>query len=312
MLPDRSSPQWHPLSRSQFTKSSNFLVLPNDLRIRTFGTTTNTRFPPRVFESNERRPIRMLPIVTDVERVHHHSTPRSPRSARVLRRVGIPALTVVSVLTSTVFVVARPAAGDAISDAKAKAAAIEAQLTQAQDQMSALSQQYDAAQYHLSQINSSIATTKANVAANEAQVAKDKATLSKAAVANYISDGTASGAEPDLQRQRADARCHRHVQQGRRGRHLSRRRQPAHRRELAELHRRANCRTSSRRPRRRSRPSRTPWRRTQQAIRRRRARWPRNRVRSPTLVKAAAGGRGAAAAKAAQHASRPRQLPQPR
>ena len=91
---------------------------------------------------------------------------------------------------------ARPAAGDAISDAKAKAAAIEAQLTQAQNQMSALSQQYDAAQYHLSQINSSIATTKANIAADQEQVAKDKATLSKAAVANYISDGTAATQNP--------------------------------------------------------------------------------------------------------------------
>jgi cell wall-associated NlpC family hydrolase len=95
-----------------------------------------------------------------------------------------------------VFVAARPAAGDAISDAKAKAAAIEAQLTQAQDKMSALSQQYDAAQYHLSQINASIATTKANVAADESQVAKDKSTLSKAAVANYISDGTAAAQDP--------------------------------------------------------------------------------------------------------------------
>jgi peptidoglycan DL-endopeptidase CwlO len=138
----------------------------------------------------------MRPIVTDVERAQDHSAPRSPRSARVLRRVGIPALTVVSVLTSTVFIVARPAAGDAISDAKAKAAAIESQLTQAQDQMSALSQQYDAAQYHLSQINSSIATTKANVAADQSQVGKDKSTLSKAAVANYISDGTAAAQNP--------------------------------------------------------------------------------------------------------------------
>lgn len=138
----------------------------------------------------------MLPIVTDVERVHHHSTPRSPRSTRLLQRVGIPALTVVSVLASTVGVAARPAAGDAISDAKAKAAAIEAQLTQAQDQMSALSQQYDAAQYRLSQITSSIATTKANVAADQAEVAKDRATLSKAAVANYISDGTAAAQNP--------------------------------------------------------------------------------------------------------------------
>ena len=114
----------------------------------------------------------------------------------MLQRVGIPALTVVTVLASTVWSAARPAAGDAISDAKAKAASIESQLTQAQDQMSALSQQYDAAQYHLSQINSSIATTKANVAADQAQVAKNKATLSKAAVANYISDGTAAAQNP--------------------------------------------------------------------------------------------------------------------
>src|SRR3984957_11547910 len=138
----------------------------------------------------------MRPIVTDVERVHHHSPPRSPRSARVLQRVGIPALTVVTVLASTVLSTARPAAGDAISDAKAKAAAIESQLTQAQNQMSALSQQYDAARYHLSQINSSIQTTKANIVADQQQVSKDKSTLSKAAVANYISNGTASTQNP--------------------------------------------------------------------------------------------------------------------
>ena len=114
----------------------------------------------------------------------------------MLQRVGIPALTVVTVLASTVFGLARPAGGDAISDAKAKAAAIEAQLTQAQNEMSALSQQYDAAQYHLSQINSNIATTKANIAADQTQVQQDKATLSKAAVANYITDGTAATQNP--------------------------------------------------------------------------------------------------------------------
>jgi cell wall-associated NlpC family hydrolase len=101
-------------------------------------------------------------------------------------------LTVVTVLSSTVLGLARPVAGDQISDAKAKAAAIEAQLSQAQNEMSALSQQYDEAQYHLSQINSSIQTTEANIASAQAQVAKDKSTLSKAAVANYITDGTAS------------------------------------------------------------------------------------------------------------------------
>jgi cell wall-associated NlpC family hydrolase len=114
----------------------------------------------------------------------------------VLQRVGIPALTVVTVLTSTVLSAAHPAGADAISDAKAKAAAIEAQLSQAQDEMSALSQQYDQAKYQLSQIDSNIATTKANVTADQQQVTNDKATLSKAAVANYISDGTASAQNP--------------------------------------------------------------------------------------------------------------------
>src|SRR5580698_11293085 len=143
-----------------------------------------------------RPPIRMSPIVTDVERSLTHSTPRPTRGISVLQRVAVPALAVVTVLSGTVLGLARPAAGDAISSAKAKAAAIESQLSQAQDEMSALSQQYDAAQYHLTQINSSIATTKANVAADEAEVAKNKATLSKAAVANYISDGTAATQNP--------------------------------------------------------------------------------------------------------------------
>ena len=138
----------------------------------------------------------MCSIVTDVEGLHVHSTPRSIRSASVLQRVGIPALTVVTVLASTVLGFARPVAGDAISDAKAKAAAIESQLTQAQNEMSALSQQYDEATYHLSQINSNIASTKANIAADQQQVGADRATLSKAAVANYISDGTAAAQNP--------------------------------------------------------------------------------------------------------------------
>jgi cell wall-associated NlpC family hydrolase len=105
-------------------------------------------------------------------------------------------LTVVTVLASTVFGLARPVAGDAISDARAKAADIEAQLSQAQNEMSALSQQYDEAQYHLTQINSNISSTKAKIAVTRHQVGQDKSTLSKAAVANYITDGTAATQNP--------------------------------------------------------------------------------------------------------------------
>jgi cell wall-associated NlpC family hydrolase len=99
-------------------------------------------------------------------------------------------------LTSSTLGFARPAAGDALSDARAKAAAIEAQLSQAQGEMTALSEQYDAAVYHLSQIKANIATTKNAIAADQRQVAHDRKTLSKAAIANYITDGTASVQNP--------------------------------------------------------------------------------------------------------------------
>src|SRR6202050_3745017 len=137
----------------------------------------------------------MTPIVTDVEGADH-STPRSGRSTSVLQRVAVPALTVVTVLSSTVFGLTRPAAGDAISNARAKAAAIESSLQQAQNEMSALSQQYDQAKYHLSQINSNIDTTKATIASDEQKVSDDRSTLAKEAVDNYISDGTASQQNP--------------------------------------------------------------------------------------------------------------------
>ena len=152
----------------------------------------------------------------------------------MLQRVGIPALTVVTVLSSTVLGLARPAAGDAISDAKAKAAAIEAQLTQAQNEMSALSQQYDAAQYHLAQINSNIATTKANIAADQQQVAQGQDHAVQGGRRQLHLRRHGGRAEPDLQRQRADRSAPPRVQPDRRGRHLARRRQPAHGGELAE------------------------------------------------------------------------------
>src|SRR3974390_1547325 len=134
----------------------------------------------------------MSPIVTDVERVSPSTPPRSLSGSSLLPRGGGPAVTVVKVLASTVFGLARPAAGDAISDARAKAAAIEAQLTQAQNEMSALSQQYDAAVYRLSGITSNIATTKADITSDEQQVSNDRTVLSKAAVSTYISGSTAA------------------------------------------------------------------------------------------------------------------------
>jgi cell wall-associated NlpC family hydrolase len=114
----------------------------------------------------------------------------------VLRRVLLPVMTLVTVLPGTVLLATRPASGDSISSAKAQAATIESELSAAQSRMSALSQQYDEAASRLQQVNTSIATTKAAIATDQKQVSVDRTRLSKAAIANYVSDGSDSGDNP--------------------------------------------------------------------------------------------------------------------
>jgi cell wall-associated NlpC family hydrolase len=105
-------------------------------------------------------------------------------------------MAVVTVCFSTVVLVPRPGGADSVASAQAKAAQIESELTAAQDQMSALSQQYDAARSKLSQVDTNIANTKAAIVANQHQVAQDKTTLEKAAISNYVTDGSAAGQNP--------------------------------------------------------------------------------------------------------------------
>jgi cell wall-associated NlpC family hydrolase len=114
----------------------------------------------------------------------------------VPRRVLVPVMTLVVVLAGTAILATRPASGDSIAGARATAAAIEAKLTAAQNEMSALSQQYDAANARLQSIDANIATTKATITADQGQVTHDRNTLSKAAIANYVSDGSASSDNP--------------------------------------------------------------------------------------------------------------------
>ena len=105
-------------------------------------------------------------------------------------------MTVVTVCTGTVVVVARPGGADTVESAKAKAAAIEATLASTQAKMDELGQQYDAARTQLTQVSAAITTTKAAIAKNQKQVAKDKQTLEHAAIANYVSDGSESSDNP--------------------------------------------------------------------------------------------------------------------
>ncbi len=105
-------------------------------------------------------------------------------------------MTVVTVCSGTVVVLSRPVGADTVASAQAKAATIEATLSSAQNQMSALSQQYDQAREKLNQIDNNIATTKAAIANDQQQVSHDKTTLESAAISNYVSDGSAAADNP--------------------------------------------------------------------------------------------------------------------
>ena len=134
----------------------------------------------------------MSPIVTDVERPPSHSTPRSasersaaPAGARTRydRRH--------SVLEHCGSCVARPVGADSISDAKAKAAQIESELATHRTQMSALSQQYDAARS--SWVRSTPASPPPRRPSPPIRIrsTRTRPILEKAAIANYVSDGAA-------------------------------------------------------------------------------------------------------------------------
>jgi cell wall-associated NlpC family hydrolase len=97
---------------------------------------------------------------------------------------------------ATTVLVSPTAQADSVTSAKVEAAAIAASLAAAQNKMSALGQQYDTARVQLTQVENAIATTKAAVAQKQQQVVHDKRLLEKAAVASYVSDGSAVADNP--------------------------------------------------------------------------------------------------------------------
>jgi peptidoglycan DL-endopeptidase CwlO len=97
---------------------------------------------------------------------------------------------------ATVVVTSPSVGADSVASARAQAAAIAASLAAAQDKISALGQQYDAARDQLTQVQGDIAATKSAIAQKQQQVAADKHMLQKAAVAAYVSDGSAVADNP--------------------------------------------------------------------------------------------------------------------
>ncbi len=124
------------------------------------------------------------------------TTTQFKRGNHTVRWTLGPLLALITVLSCTVFVVARPASGVSLATAQAQASAIQAELDSTNAKLGALSEQYNGAKYHLGQIQSQIAQTQAQIEQTKAQVASDKISLKKAAINSYISNGTQSSSNP--------------------------------------------------------------------------------------------------------------------
>jgi cell wall-associated NlpC family hydrolase len=120
----------------------------------------------------------------------HRNRSRGPQK---WTRGGRAALSLV--VLSTAVVTSLPfssAAADPVADAKAQAAAVTQKIQATDAQLQSLTDQYTAADYKLSQVNSAIAQTQAEMAANQREVTKDRNSLQKQAIQQYVSSGTSS------------------------------------------------------------------------------------------------------------------------
>jgi len=102
------------------------------------------------------------------------------------------ALAVVAVVASLVAVPSHPASADPLASAQAQAAALSAKLNGEQQQIADLTGEYNAAAYHLSQLDAQISQTQAGLAKDRAAVNADESQLRSQAVADYMSSGTSN------------------------------------------------------------------------------------------------------------------------
>jgi peptidoglycan DL-endopeptidase CwlO len=114
----------------------------------------------------------------------------------VLRWVVAPAMAIVAVLASTVASPSRPASADSVASAKARAKALEAELQTVGNQISAVSQQYDAAVIKANQLQNRITVDKAARLRDARSVSRYQASLQQAAVNAYVNVGAVASTNP--------------------------------------------------------------------------------------------------------------------
>jgi cell wall-associated NlpC family hydrolase len=109
----------------------------------------------------------------------------------------VPVSTVVIVSSCTVLSSARLAsAASTLTSAKAQASQLQQEISSTGQQIDALDQKYEAAQEQKAAIDQQITTTQAQIGKTRQQVAGDRASLSKAAVHAYITNGTVAAEDP--------------------------------------------------------------------------------------------------------------------
>jgi cell wall-associated NlpC family hydrolase len=134
--------------------------------------------------------------VYDAEWLSRRSASRSKRPIGFVARTLLCLLSITTVGASTLLGNSHPVGADNVSSARAEAAAIASTLAAAQNKMSALGQQYDAARAQLGRVDSAIAATKNALAQKQRQVVHDKRLLQRAALEAYMSDGSAATDNP--------------------------------------------------------------------------------------------------------------------
>lgn len=117
-----------------------------------------------------------------------------PTAYRPLRRRATVAVSLASglALVSSLVTAAPPASADAISSARAQAAALTAKLAGDQAQISSLTGQVQAADYRLSQIDGQISAAQAEITKDQSVVHSAQAELKRQAIADYTSSGTSN------------------------------------------------------------------------------------------------------------------------
>lgn len=133
--------------------------------------------------------------MNDAQGAAHPKTPWLVK-AKTFRRTAGSLLALSAVALSALVVSPHPSGADQLSDARAKAATIAAQISSMQSQISALNEQFNGAQYHLSQIQHQISATQAATVTAQNQVVQDTKNLRQSAVDAYIMAGTQQASNP--------------------------------------------------------------------------------------------------------------------